>query len=426
MPEDRQRCIDAGRLAMNGPGSNVTMALIGPSILAVFAIVFICAWLIEKERHYLLLLALACVLFGLAVGSQVLAIPHGVSLNAVASGLLYTAAVVATAEGILRRAQRPLGLRADATAVAVVTVLLWYYAYVTPSLLARVYVQNFGYGTILLIAALRLVPASGARVADCVLFWVLLVFALHFFPRTILTIGAHAPADAKAFGASSFWQVLQLSLAVLGVALAFAVLAATVVDSFDDLRRERDLDPLTGVLNRRGFEERAKPLFAQRSASPLALVLCDLDHFKSINDSYGHSAGDEVLATFGAILRQELHGGVVGRFGGEEFAVLLAGATLEEAARTAEHIRSVVERRSFAAIPASRPVTASFGIAGQARDDRLQDLYERADRRLYLAKFQGRNCVRFSDLAEAPDTGVRLSPSPVSAAVEAWSAAPLG
>lgn len=402
------------------------MALIGPSILAVFAIVFICAWLIEKERHYLLLLALACVLFGLAVGSQVLAIPHGVSLNAVASGLLYTAAVVAAAEGILRRAQRPLGLRADAAAVAVVTVLLWYYAYVTPSLLARVYVQNFGYGTILLIAALRLVPASGARVADCVLFWVLLVFALHFFPRTILTIGAHAPADAKAFGASSFWQVLQLSLAVLGVALAFAVLAATVVDSFDDLRRERDLDPLTGVLNRRGFEERAKPLFAQRSASPLALVLCDLDHFKSINDSYGHSAGDEVLATFGAILRQELHGGVVGRFGGEEFAVLLAGATLEEAARTAEHIRSVVERRSFAAIPASRPVTASFGIAGQARDDRLQDLYERADRRLYLAKFQGRNCVRFSDLAEAPDPGVRLSPSPVSAAVEAWSAAPLG
>lgn len=394
---------------MNGPGFNVTMALIGPSILAVFAIVFVCAWLIEKTRHYLLLLALAGLLFGLAAVSQILAMPGDTYSNAVVSGLLYTSAVVSAAEGILRRSQRSLGLRADMAAIAIVTALLWYYAYVAPSLLARVYIQNFGYGTILLVAALRLVPVSAARVSDRVLFWVLLVFALHFFPRTVLTIGAHAPGDAKAFGASSFWQVLQLSLAVLGAALAFAILAATVVDIIDDLRRERDLDPLTGVLNRRGFEERARPLFARRSASPLALVLCDLDHFKSINDSYGHGAGDEVLKEFGAILGEAIRGSdLAGRLGGEEFAILMPGTTLEEAARFAERIRSALERRAFAAVPASRPVTASFGIADGERDEPLHDTYERADRRLYLAKLHGRNRIAASD---GPDTAVSLSPA---------------
>lgn len=390
---------------MNGLSPNATMALIGPGILAVFGIAFVCAWSIEKKRHYLLLLALACILFGLAACSQIFAFPNGTYPNAVVSGLLYTSAVVAAAEGILRRADKQFGIKVDLAIIAVVTMLIWYYAYITPFLLARVYIQNFGYGAILFAAALRLMPTSGARLMDRALFWILLVFALQFFPRTVLTIGVHAPADAKAFGLSSFWQALQLSLAVLGAALAFAILGATVADILDDMRRERDSDALTGVLNRRGFEDKARPHFARQSKSPLALVLCDLDHFKSINDTYGHSAGDDVLKDFGAILRNELHtNDLAGRLGGEEFAVLLPGASITEATRFAEQVRSTLERRHFDSIPASRRITASFGIADRHSGHQFQELYERADRRLYLAKADGRNRIVTTDLADTPDS----------------------
>ena len=408
-------------ITMNGLSPNATMALIGPGVLAVFGIAFVCAWAIEKKRHYLLQLALACILFGLATCSQILAFPNGTYPNAVVSGLLYTSAVVAAAEGILRRAERQLGIKADLAIIAVVTTLICYYAYVTPLLLARVYIQNFGYGAIFFAAAIRLIPTSGTRPVDRALFWILLVFSLQFFPRTVLTIGAVAPADAKAFAASSFWQVLQLSLAVFGAALAFAILGATIADILDDMRRERDSDSLTGLLNRRGFEDRARPHFVQAKSS-LALVLCDLDHFKSINDAYGHSTGDEVLKAFGAILRDELRAGdLAGRLGGEEFAVLLPGASITEAAGFAERVRSALVRRRFDCIPASRRITASFGVEEWHRGNQFKDLYERADQRLYLAKSGGRNRVVTTDLADTPGLHHSLSPSSSAATGEiAW------
>jgi len=405
------------KIAMNGLSPNATMALIGPGILAVFGVVFFCAWLIEKKHVYLLLLAIACGLFGLAACSQILALPSGAYSNAVVSGLLYTSAVVVAAEGILLRAGRQLGVKADVAIIGFVTALIWYYAYVTPFLLARVYIQNFGYGTILLVAALRLIAASRTRLVDRVLFWVLLVFALQFFPRTLLTIGLHAPTDAKAFGQSSFWQVLQLSIAVLGAALAFAILAATVADIFDDLRRERDVDPLTNVLNRRGFEEGAARLFARSASFPLTLVLCDLDRFKSINDTYGHGAGDTVLKAFGAILCDRRRpSDLVGRLGGEEFAILLPDTPMREAVDIAERIRAVLERTSFGPIPPSRPVTASFGIGERHPGDQLHDLHDRVDRCLYLAKSGGRNRIVTTDLANAPEIESPLLQSDMRAA----------
>ena len=406
---------------MNGLSPNATMALIGPGILAVFGIAFVCAWSIEKKRPYLLLLALACGLFGLGACSQVLGWPGDAYLNAVVSGLLYTSAVVAAAEGVLLRARKPFGWPLDLAIVAAVTGLLWYYAYVTPFLLARVYIQNFGYGAILLMAALRLRPIANARRVDRALFWILLLLALHFFPRTILTIGLKAPADARSFAMSSFWQVLQLSLAVLGAAFAVTSRAATVADIVDDLRHERDGDVLTGVLNRRGFESRVSPLLARASASRV-LVLCDLDHFKSVNDTYGHGAGDEVLRTFGAILRDGLPAdAIAGRLGGEEFAILLPDIAIGDAAGVAERIRTTLERARFATIPASRRITASFGIAEHRDEEPLRDLTARADQRLYAAKSHGRNRIVASDPADTPARDHSLSPSFASTAgTVAW------
>src|SRR5690606_29038928 len=135
------------------------------------------------------------------------------------------------------------------------------------------------------------------------------------------------PGSTDLFASSMFWAALHLSLAVLGAVCATAILAAAISDVIEDLRRERDMDPLTGVLNRRGFEAAASAVLAGRNIEALSVIVCDLDHFKHINDRHGHQAGDEVLARFGALLRHcVVPPNMVGRMGGEEFVVLTYSA----------------------------------------------------------------------------------------------------
>lgn len=377
---------------MEGAIVRTTLSLISPAILLVFGIAFVSAWSIERKNNYLLLLASACVLFACGAMSQILKWPPDTGLNAIVSGALYTSAVMAAVEGLLSRSGKGFGLGTDGAVVIAITLLLAYFFYVDRNLLARVYIQNFGYGILLSIAAFRLSPLARGRYIDKVLFWVLLAFALHFFPRTLLTIGFAAPVDKAAFGNSIFWQALQLSLAVLGTALALAILAAATADVIDDLRRERDIDPLTGVLNRRGFEERASAYLQKNQHGDASLIMCDVDSFKSINDTYGHAVGDEVLREVGQVLRKSARKeDIVGRLGGEEFAVLLPTSSHQEAYECAERLRTAFAANTFAGLPRTEQLTASFGVGTLKSTDSWSSLYERVDARLYEAKRAGRN-----------------------------------
>ncbi|MGS1096209.1 diguanylate cyclase [Aquamicrobium terrae] len=376
----------------------MTLTLIGPGTLAVFGCVFAAAWAIDRKRPYLLLLAGACALFVVGACVQIVYWPRTPGANALVSCIFYTSAVLLTAEGLLKRSGRRLGLGWGLAAGAVIVGLVWYFYYVDRNLLARVYVMNFGYGLILLWATVRLRHLWRARFVDRALFVVLLAFSAQFFVRTMLTIGFEAPPlGARAFGQALFWQTLQLSMAVLGSALAVAILAvailaAAVMDVIDDLRRERDSDRLTGVFNRRGFDERAKAIFAGEWQRPLSLVLCDIDHFKRINDTFGHGAGDAVLNLFGALLAEAAGpGNPVGRIGGEEFAILLHGQTSADAMRWVELLRAAIGEASFGEMDGKMQVTASFGIAEAMERDTLSTLTKRADARLYRAKQGGRN-----------------------------------
>jgi diguanylate cyclase (GGDEF)-like protein len=153
-------------------------------------------------------------------------------------------------------------------------------------------------------------------------------------------------------------------------------------------------DSLTRLANRRFFIDfLAKAMaFAKRHKQPLSVIMADLDKFKAINDTYGHQAGDLVLAAFGQVLQASIRReDLAARFGGEEFILMLPGITAEDAAILAERLRENLENLAFP--PLTTRVTASFGIAQYQPDDTFETLVKRADEALYAAKAAGRNRV---------------------------------
>ena len=182
--------------------------------------------------------------------------------------------------------------------------------------------------------------------------------------------------------------------AVAGVVLTLRGRIARLIGELD---RAAGTDPLTGVLNRRRFDEQfAVEVERQhRTERPLALVLLDLDRFKRINDSHGHEAGDRVLREFAAVLEDETRAvDVVARLGGDEFAVLAPETDGAEAAILAERLRERV-RACFADRPV--PLTVSAGVAIAPNDGPGPiELSRAADRALYRAKSLGRDLVAFA------------------------------
>lgn len=153
-------------------------------------------------------------------------------------------------------------------------------------------------------------------------------------------------------------------------------------------------DPLTNLYNRTGLMEFASKYFSEASAydTPLSMLIIDLDHFKAINDTRGHTAGDNVLAKVGAMLMKCCkEGEVASRVGGEEFVLILSQCGAEDATRKAEKIRKDVE----ALKPDGVAVTASIGVTSRplGKDVKFDDLFKVADRAVYEAKGQGRNRV---------------------------------
>lgn len=190
------------------------------------------------------------------------------------------------------------------------------------------------------------------------------------------------------------------------ICLVFAMSAAlsayyrrTVLLAESRLRKQATLDPLTGLSNRSHFESLAAHALArsQRDGAPMALMLCDVDLFKRVNDQHGHAAGDEVLVGVAQLLAANLRDGdVLARWGGEEFLALLPASPLDAACATAERIRAAVEATPLRVADGTGPVlnvTLSFGVTHVAGQQDLQAAITRADRALYASKDGGRNRV---------------------------------
>ncbi len=208
-------------------------------------------------------------------------------------------------------------------------------------------------------------------------------------------------------GARALFEMLYLSgLTPVFVATGVSAILLLASDLAVQLRAQASHDPLTGVLNRRGFHEAALRAIAngRRQRQSIAVAIADIDLFKSINDRFGHTMGDRTLhyicSRLAAGLRTE---DLVGRIGGEEFALLLVNSTAEQAAQAMERIRIEVAA-GFCEDGAPVPVTISFGVAPVAvpaghAETALADALDEADRALYRSKVEGRNRTTLADAA---------------------------
>jgi diguanylate cyclase len=190
----------------------------------------------------------------------------------------------------------------------------------------------------------------------------------------------------------------------------------------DDIQQERLRalsDPLTGLSNRLGLEERLAYEVAmwQRESYPLAVIIFDIDHFKSINDQFGHQAGDRVLKTIADQLRsQTRRTDFLARYGGEEFIMLLPRTKLADACQLADKLRHHIESCKFIYRDVQVPVTLSCGVAEFHQGDETEAVLDRADQALYIAKNEGRNrCFTEQDLSCPATPPSAESAAPASA-----------
>lgn len=387
------------------------LTLTGPAIALVFTAVFLGIWNHWRKLRYLLWFAAAFLLFSVAALSQILMIPQGNGPNTIVSCLLYVSAVIVFSDSLLLRLQLRPNYLLNFAISALIVGGIWYFFYVNLNLDVRVYILNFGLAILLLVTALRLGRAAKSKV-DRAVYWTLLVFAIQFFPRTILSAGyVGSRRDVVTLTQSPFWVWLNFSFIIFTVLLGLVLLAAVVADIVGILHHKANTDPLTGMLNRRGLEQFAEHQFSAMERRRRSLIIFDIDNFKSINDSYGHHEGDAVLTQVASLVRENTRqSDAAARLGGEEFVILLADTDGGDAYALAERLRSQIARTRFGiGVLSNRTVTASFGVIEFRAGEGLDEAIRRADEMMYAAKRSGKNKTLVgwtnTKLAAAPGGG---------------------
>ena len=252
---------------------------------------------------------------------------------------------------------------------------------------------------------------GAARVTALMIFFVMVVLTF----RLMISLGLLGSSYASL-------EVLGHDATMVAItALGFSFVGMYVAETKRRLHEETRLDSLTGLHNRRAFEEMAQRevLAAARESTPLTLLMMDLDHFKKLNDTWGHALGDRALRAFGGVLLTVTGSSdAVARLGGEEFAILLPGRSARSALALAERLRATVEGLRLAEGEELVRFTVSVGLSSlRAGEQSLEAMFHRADQALYQAKREGRNRVMLADSLPGPIAPARVLtdslPSPI-------------
>jgi diguanylate cyclase (GGDEF)-like protein len=283
----------------------------------------------------------------------------------------------------------------------VLGAMAWIAAVMTLPPAASVMRMTIGAGIVAVYAALTATELWTERRRSMQRGWpAMLVPVMHGFVLMlpILLGNLLQPHDEKF--ASSIWVTgFSVELVLYAVGTVFVIFMLVSERAVSAHRNAASMDPLTGIFNRRGFSEISSRLIEReaKAGRPVTALIFDIDHFKSINDRFGHPAGDEVLKLFATVVVNTLRiSDLSGRIGGEEFAALLP-CSLEEGVLAAERVREAFANSGIVVEDGPVDTTVSIGVAGGPAGTELEVLLAAADTALYQAKRSGRNRVEAAE-----------------------------
>lgn len=391
------------------------LGLLTPMMALLFALTFAVFWRAGRMKRHVLGFAIGYVLFASGflathfLPADAFYLFHTTQFFYSLGSIVY---IVSVCERAGQRAHLGslIGVYAISATVLAVAVSL------TDDVGPRLIIVNSGYGAMFAMCLATLLTARRRGLIDMAIIVIVAIQAIDFLVRPNLTLMFERTIPAEVYRESVYYSLIGLVLGVKSVAGAMVLIGATIAEWTTSLRESSERDPLTGLNNRGSFEQAMRGLLprAQTEGRPLSLVVADIDHFKQVNDIWGHQAGDLAIAGFGELVQKMVRGcDTAGRIGGEEFCIAVWNCPNEPAERLAERIRLAFARLQHAELNDDIRLTASFGLATAREGETYEDLFARADAALYEAKSNGRNRVENAEMQHLNDVTATADPEPV-------------
>jgi len=371
------------------------VGLINPAIAILFAIAFASLWLRDRAARHIAVLcgAYLCLAAGFLVFHYT-PDPNG-PVSILAMHAFYCGGVMGVCWAVLDRAGVKVQLGVPIVMVTITAIGLYWTSFYDDEN-ARLYAANSCYGALFLMATQVLARSGRTDAVDKLIYWLFALSAFQFFVRPFVAITVEGAMSAQEYRESPFYAVMIVTVGIISLMLAMVLVAACVSDQMKAMRQESETDPLTGLASRRSFERDAMAMLERAHSEGVAVcaIVADIDHFKRVNDLWGHQAGDRAIASFGTLLADTIRSSDhVGRIGGEEFCILVWDCRAAEATALAERTRRSFALLQHEGISPDIRLTASFGVAELRMGEGYGRLFARADGALYAAKNGGRDKV---------------------------------
>ncbi len=377
------------------------IGLLNPIIATIFALTFIIFWFRQKDKSYILAIGLAFASLGVGFLASHFFIEKLSLTNVLFIGVLYAFATTAIISGLYRRAglQGGIGplLSIGLFGVALSTIAVLQFN----DLNLRLYLSNATLGVLWGIGAWRLRKNARDGGLEKLILLVMLAICMQFIGLTAVTLNLSGILTPENYNGSLHWRVVNFSTAISSLVLALTLIGMCASDLLKQVTLIANQDVLTGLNTRRAFEAKTDQVMLKldRTPLPVSLLIIDIDHFKLVNDQFGHPVGDRVIARLGGLLEMRMRvSDFAGRLGGEEFSVLLWNTDQSGARLFAEEIRSTFSTMPIDGVPDETQITVSVGFAEVQERETYDSLYNRADQALYVAKRKGRNRVAAAEL----------------------------
>jgi diguanylate cyclase (GGDEF)-like protein len=385
-PEDGQR---------NGSMQTQILGLLTPLMALGFSATFIALWWVGGLKRHVLGIGISYIFFATGFLATHL-LPAGAPYLFHTTQAFYSAGTILFLASLCDRVGQRINLTSQIAVYVISALVLGLAVALTQDVGPRLIIVNNGYGAMFAMGMATLLTAGRRSFMDIAIIAMMAFQAADFLVRPNLTLLFEYSIPADQYRESIYYSLIGLVLGVKSVATAMLLIGATIAEWTTSVRENGERDSLTGLVNRGAFDDLVRKMIptAEAENRPLSLVVADIDHFKQVNDIWGHQAGDAAISGFGELLENMIRScDTAGRVGGEEFCIAVWNCPNEPASRLAERIRQAFAVLQHPGLNDDIRLTASFGVATAREGESYESLFERADAALYKAKSAGRDRV---------------------------------